>query len=112
MVLFEVLHINNKNGNCGFIVLSAHVLRFYRSRFFVLYTLYGIHQEVLLFTPYCLFLVLRLPVYGRRNYTLFSQCVYNLFSKGDIQAPRCQHNYKGIADLEPVEVFRFFHTFL
>ena len=108
---FEVIHINNKNGDCGLIVLSAHILRFCRSCLFVLYIFYDILQEALLFAPYCLFLVLRLPVYGRRNCTLFSQCVYNLFSKGGIQAPRCQHNYKGIADLEPVKVSRFFHTF-
>ena len=62
--------------SCGFIVLSAHVLRLCRSCFFVLYALYSIHQEVLLFTPYCLFLVLRLPVYGQKTFSLiFIACI-------------------------------------
>ena len=59
----------------------------------------------------CLSFLHRLTIPASKVYVL-SHYVYNLFSKGDIQAPRCQHNYKGIADLEPVTVFRFFHTFL
>lgn len=72
--------------SCGFIVLSAHVLTFCRSCFFVLYAFYGIRQEVLLFTPYCLFLVLRLPVYGRGFYH-DPRHGHNLFCIGDMPAP-------------------------
>ena len=94
MLLFEVLHINNKNGNCGFIVLSAHVLRFYRSCLFVFTTLYSslgsighyslrhnVHPIFFFLLAPCLhFLVLRTrQADGRRNFSLISQCVYNLF---------------------------------